>query len=180
VALSLLLILPLLVFFATGASPLLFGNLFSQFGLFGEDIVLLGRRPVILGPNFNRLACILGMIGLALTVPRLLSLRFSSPRFHGSITPRSAAEADLTHVQPDRFGFVPLLAGLVLLCIFVFRGVYFDRYLLPVLVSFPLMNVRLLFVPQSGTEYHRVSAMRRIRSVLGAMQNTEGSRNWLT
>jgi len=143
VALSLLLILPLLVFFATGASPLLFGNLFSQFGLFGEDIVLLGRRPVILGPNFNRLACVLGMIGLALTVPRLISLRFSPPRFDRSIRPRSATEADLIHVPPSRFGFVPLLAGLLLLCIFVFRGVYFDRYLLPVLVSFWIWIARI-------------------------------------
>jgi hypothetical protein len=143
VALALVFILPSLVFFATGASPLLFGNLFSQFGLLEEDIVLLGRRPVILGTNFNRVACILGMIGMALTAPRLVSLRFSSPRFHGSITPRSAAEADLTHVQPDRFGFVPLLAGLLLLCIFVFRGVYFDRYLLPVLVSFWIWIARI-------------------------------------
>ena len=80
-ALALVVILPLLVFVATGASPLLFGNLFSQFGLLGEDIVLLGRRPVILGPNFNRAACILGMIGLVLAAPRLVSLGFSTPRF---------------------------------------------------------------------------------------------------
>jgi Dolichyl-phosphate-mannose-protein mannosyltransferase len=142
-ALALVLILPLLVFFATGASPLLFGNLFSQFGLFDEDKVLLGRRPIILGPNFNRLACILGIIGLALAVPRLVSLRFSTPRFERLIRPRSVTEADLTHVQPDRFGFVPLLAGLLLLCIFVFRGVYFDRYLLPALVSFWIWIARI-------------------------------------
>ena len=143
VALALVLILPLLVFFASGASPLLFGNLFSQFGLFGEDIVLLGRRPVILGPNFNRAACILGMIGLALAAPRLVSLRFSTSRFDRSIRPRSATEADLSRVQPDRFGYVPLLAGLLILCIFVFHGVYFDRYLLPVLVSFWIWIARI-------------------------------------
>ncbi len=118
-----------------GQSPLFFGNLLSKCGLFNENEVLLGRRPTIFGPNFNRFVCVLGIGGLVLAFPRLATFGCSTGRKSSCDKTSNAPKVDGSETMPEGFGSVLMVASLIYFGFFMLRGMYFDRYLLPVLAA---------------------------------------------
>jgi hypothetical protein len=95
------------------------GNLFSAFGVFQENEVLLGSRPEIY-PLFFRI--LLTLFGLYYLVPFILR--------ESEIIKRKDI---FLYFKDLKFGAVSAGVSLLYLCILVYRGIFFDRYYLPLL-----------------------------------------------
>jgi hypothetical protein len=139
--------LPALVFgarfLAMGKFPL-FDNLISEFGLHaGPDgrssslnsLVLLGRRGVIFGATWSRVVDFIGLLAILLMIRLFCGAPWTRPH-RNEQDPRELDVPDRpAGVRDDGFGGVVMLAGAMLLPIFLLRGVCIDRYLLPTVPS---------------------------------------------
>jgi hypothetical protein len=116
-------------FILKGKFPL-FANYFSPYGLFGEVGILLGDREVIFDANLNRVADLAGLIALFAMIRLLVGAHLAST---GEFPPSPEGG----EVTPPRaiggFGGVLFVASAMTLPVFLYRGDFFDRYLLPCL-----------------------------------------------
>jgi len=147
-------------FLARGASPL-FGNLISNFGLLNDGDVLLGRREVIFGANWRRAVDLIGLLAVLAMIRLFAGVPWARPRKVERKVERCPSEGEAPGhpgaAMGDGFGGVLMLAGALILPIFILRGTYFDRYLLPMLPSAWVALARCGTVP---------SRMRKIAAVV--------------
>lgn len=108
------------------------GNLFSAFGIFDENMVLQGSRPVIY-PDYFRY--FLTLFGCVFFIP----LMIWQPEKH-------KLETILSFFYELRFGAVTIIFGGFYLCLVILRGIFYDRYYLPFLPA--LLVLSAMFINQ--------------------------------
>jgi phage gp37-like protein len=121
-------------FLASGRPPT-FGNLLSEFGLFSEDLVLLGRREVILGTGWTWAFALLALLAAMAMIRLACGVRWGQLRdfLRGGGAGPAPDDPGEDRGRAVGFGGVLMIAGAMMLPIFLVRGAYFDRYLLPAL-----------------------------------------------
>ena len=155
-----------ITFLAKGKSPL-FGNLISVHGLFPERDILWGTREHIFGISWIRAFDLLGLLGILGMIWRLCGAfwvrrRFEDNSLQGEI--RCPTEAE----KIEGFGGVIVLAGAMIIPIFLLHGQYFDRYLLPAL---PAVWVALARCGAAHSRIRRVAAVACV-AALAAFSTT--------
>lgn len=106
------------------------GNLFSAFGIFRENEVLLGTRPTIY-PDYFRY--FIGSLGLVFFIPLMLSQ-----------SRENRLEKIVGFFYELRFGAVTVMFGIVYLYVLILRGIFFDRYYLPFLPALLVLASMLI------------------------------------
>jgi hypothetical protein len=148
-----------LVFLARREPPL-FGNMISVYGLFNESDILTGKREKIFGTTWIRAFDLLGLLGILGMIVRFPGAPWARPRKVEVPCPPGAATGG--------FGGVLVMAGALLIPMFLVRGRYFDRYLLPTL---PALWVALAMCGAVRTRVRAVTSVALL-AALAAFSTT--------